>query len=111
MDATPMVDGMAYDQGDPASPPGECYLLSASWVGRGGKTQGSSMVGVFANADAATEAILRWVARTIGPARASALVKANRLSASMRVLEPSDLEEMAALVRQHRANLAGGSEG
>lgn len=111
MDTIPMVDGMAYDQGDPTSPPGECYLLSAAWTGRGGKTEGSSMVGVFASADAATEAILRWVASIVGRHRAAAMVKANRLSASMRVLEPSDLEQMAALVRQHRANLAGGSEG
>lgn len=94
---------LTHDQGDPTSPPGECYLLSASWPGRGGKIQGVSAVGVFVSADAAIEATLRSVNAAIGPARASALVKANRLSATMRTLEPEDLEQMAALVRQHRA--------
>ena len=39
------------------------------------------------------------------------LVRTDRIHAEIRVIEPSDLEEMAALVRQHRASPAGGSEG
>lgn len=98
-----MVEGATHDQGERTSPPGECYLLSASWAGRGGKPAGGSLVGVFATPDDARGAILGWVAQSLGRHQAAALVNANRLSASMRTLEPSDLEEMAALVRQHRA--------
>lgn len=98
-----MVEGATHDQGEPTSPPGECYLLSASWADRGGKPAGGALVGVFPTPDEARDAILGWTAQSLGRHRAVALMKANRLSASMRVLEPSDLEEMAALVRQHRA--------
>lgn len=112
MDDSPIVEPLLnHDQGNDASPSGECYLLSASWVDRGGKVGGGSLVGVFATPDDATNAILGYAAQVLGRARALVLMKAKRLGASYRVLEPDDLEEMAALVRQHRASQAAGAEG
>lgn len=98
-----IAEGLTVDQGTPASAPGECYLLSASWLDRGGKLAGASAVGVFPSLEEAIKALLRSVADTIGRSRAIALMKANQLNTGHRVLEPGDLEEMAALVRQHRA--------
>ncbi len=97
------LTAVTHDQGNPTSPAGECYLLTASWPGRGGKPEGISAVGVFATDDQATEAILGSVASSIGYRRVQGLVAANRMILTMRTLEPSDLEQMAALVRQHRA--------
>ena len=101
----------ALDFGDQESPSGECYLVSVGWLARGGKPGGSVGLGVFASQDDAMLAQIRVVGSEIGRATVSSMLKSGKMDAAARQIEPDHLEEMAALVRQHRANLAGGSEG
>ena len=94
---------VAYDQGDPTGPPGECYLTGASWVGRGGKPTYVSGIGVFRDMGQCMEAMTTALVSIHGHHKLASLWKNNRIFAEARTIEPEDLEQMAALVRQHRA--------
>lgn len=99
------------DQGSVTSPPGECYLSGASWVGRRGRPTFAVGIGVFPSEADCLTAMTTALTEIHGLRKLTHLAKTDRIHAEIRVIEPSDLEEMAALVRQHRANQAGGAEG
>lgn len=99
------------DFGTPDSPAGECFLMSVGWVARGGQAGGSVGLGVFVSPEDAMVAQLQVVAAKIGKRTVSGMLESGKLDVAVRQIEPDQLEQMAALVRQHRANLAGGSEG
>lgn len=96
------------DFGDATSPVGECYLVSVGWVARGGQAGGSVGLGVFASADDAMAAQCRVVAAQLGPRAVSGMLKSGKMDMAVRPVEPDALEQMAALVRQHRAAQAAG---
>jgi len=102
---------VTYDQGDATSPPGECYLTGAAWVGRGGKPAYASGLGVFRDMEQCMEAMTEALMSIHGRRTLARLARSHGITAEARTIEPEDLEQMAALVRQHRAALAGGAEG
>lgn len=104
-------EAFGHDFGDATSPAGECCLVSVGWVARGGQAGGSVGLGVFASADDAMAAQLRVVAGKIGLKTVSGMLKSGRMDVAVRTVEPEALEQMAALVRRHRASLAGEFEG
>lgn len=94
---------LTHDQGTPASPPGECYLSGAAWVGRRGRPTFAAGIGVFQSEAQCLDAMTTALTEIHGLRKLTHLAKTDRIHAEVRVIEPSDLEEMAALVRQHRA--------
>lgn len=96
------------NQEGPGVPPGECYLSGAAWVGRRGRPTFAMGIGVFPSEADCLDAMTRALTEIHGLRKLTHLVKTDSLHAEIRVIEPSDLEEMAALVRQHRAAQAAG---